>query len=67
MEYLKFTSEDYQILEDLDFETLGAVTYWLMESLENGELTYPKNTEVAAIVKALWYKNYAVEGEGNAE
>ena len=67
MEYLKLTQEDYDILRDLDFDDLGAVTYWLLESLENGVLTYPRDNSTAAIVKALWYKNLVTEDEGNAE
>lgn len=67
MEYLKLTQEDYDILRDLDFDDLGAVTYWLLESLENGELTYYGDNSTAAIVKALWYKNFVTEDEGNAE
>lgn len=67
MEYLKLTEQDYEILADLDCDTLGAVTYWLLESLYNGELTYPKHMEVAALVKALWHKNLVIEDEGNAE
>lgn len=67
MKYLKLTQEDYDILRDLDFDDLGAVTYWLLKSLENGELTYPGNKSTAAIVKALWYKNLVTEDEGNAE
>lgn len=67
MEYLKLTQEDYDILRDLDFDDLGAVTYWLLESLENGELTYPRDNSTAAIVKARWHKNLVTEDEGNAE
>lgn len=67
MEYLKLTQEDYDILRDLDFGDLGAVTYWLLESLKNGELTYPIDNSTAAIVKALWHKNFVTEDEGNAE
>ena len=67
MKYLKLTQEDYDILRDLDFDDLGAVTYWLLESLENGVLTYPRDNSTAAIVKALWYKNLVTEDEGNAE
>lgn len=58
MEYLKLTQEDYDILRDLDFDDLGAVTYWL---------TYPRDNSTAAIVKALWHKNLVTEDEGNAE
>lgn len=65
MKYLKFTQEDYDILRD--FDDLGAVTYWLLKSLENGELTYPGDNSTAAIVKALWHKNLVTEDEGNAE
>ena len=67
MEYLKLTQEDYDILRDLDFDDLGAVTYWLLKSLENGELTCPGDNSTAAIVKALWHKNLVTEDEGNAE
>lgn len=65
MKYLKFTQEDYDILRD--FDDLGAVTYWLLKSLGNGELTYPGDNSTAAIVKALWHKNLVTEDEGNAE
>lgn len=67
MEYLKFTAQDYEIVQDLEFDTLGAVTYWLLKSLENGELAYPEHTAVAAMVKSLWHKNLVTEDEGNAE
>ena len=67
MKYLKLTQEDCDILRDLDFDDLGAVMDWLLESLENGELTYPRDNSTAAIVKALWYKNLVTEDEGNAE
>ena len=42
MGYLRFTADDFEIVKNMDLYDLGAVTFWLLNSLNGQEVCLNK-------------------------
>ena len=70
MGYLRFTADDFEIVKNMDLYDLGAVTFWLLNSLNGQEVVVPNGDEeislIASLIKSMWYKNYVPGDDSDA-